>query len=66
LNPVYEEIAEDAPAVQYVGAYIARVTARCLKCSYETDWATFRKNNLCDGRKTVDLIHRIALTIVRI
>lgn len=57
MNPVYEEIAEDAPAVQYVGAYIARVTARCLKCSYEADWATFRKNNLCDGRKIIDLIH---------
>jgi hypothetical protein len=50
VEAFYKEIGEDAPTVQYVGAYTAAVTARCLKCSYEVDWNVFKKDTLRDSK----------------
>jgi hypothetical protein len=54
MNAIYEEIGEDAPTVQYVGAYMATVTARCLKCSYEADWNLMKKDRLGDSKELWD------------
>lgn len=50
MSSVYEEIGEDVPIVQHLGLYVAVVTARCLKCSYEVEWYAFKKDKLRDSK----------------
>jgi hypothetical protein len=59
MNFTYEEIGEDAPAIQTVGLFVAVVTARCLKCSYEVDWYNFKKDKLRDSKNLSCLLRII-------